>query len=55
MTAGGVQNVRIINEPNVYRLINHSKLPEAEQFEAGIRGNPVPNYKIKLCLYRVRH
>jgi prophage antirepressor-like protein len=31
---GRIQNVRIINEPNVYRLINHSKLPEAEQFEA---------------------
>jgi prophage antirepressor-like protein len=44
-TEGGVQNVRIINEPNVYRLINHSKLPEAEQVEAWVYEEVLPQIR----------
>ena len=32
-TTGGVQEFRIIGEPDLYRLIASSKLPEAERFE----------------------
>lgn len=32
-TAGGTQEIRIINEPDTYRLITGSTLPEAERFE----------------------
>ncbi|MDR1176017.1 MAG: hypothetical protein LBK83_11180 [Treponema sp.] len=32
-TAGGKQQVRIINEGDVFRLITHSNLPEAQRFE----------------------
>ena len=31
-TTGGIQNLRIINEPDLYRLIIGSNLPEAESF-----------------------
>ena len=31
-TPGGTQQVRFITEPDLYRLITHSKLPEAEKF-----------------------
>lgn len=32
-SAGGMQNTKFIPEGDVYRLITHSKLPAAEQFE----------------------
>jgi len=32
-TAGGIQDVRVINEPDTFRLIVGSNLPEAERFE----------------------
>lgn len=32
-TTGGVQEFRIIGEPDLYRLIASSNLPEAERFE----------------------
>lgn len=32
-TAGGTQDVRVINEPDTFRLIVGSNLPEAERFE----------------------
>ena len=32
-TPGGIQDVRFITEGDVYRLITHSRLPSAEQFE----------------------
>lgn len=35
-TAGGMQELRIISEPDVFRLISSSKLPAAERFEAWI-------------------
>ena len=35
-TSGGVQEVRVIAEPDLYRLIVKSNLPEAEKFEAWV-------------------
>lgn len=35
-TNGGVQEVKIISEGDVYRLIAHSKLPAAEKFESWV-------------------
>lgn len=32
-TTSGIQSITFINEPNLYRLIIHSKLPSAERFE----------------------
>ncbi|KXU38636.1 hypothetical protein AXE65_12710 [Ventosimonas gracilis] len=32
-TKGGMQKVRLINEPDLFRLIVNSQLPAAEQFE----------------------
>lgn len=44
-TAGGTQNLRIINEPDLYRLIIGSNLPEAEQFENWIFEEVVPQIR----------
>lgn len=33
LTKGGHQKMECVNEPNLYRLIAHSKLPSAEKFE----------------------
>lgn len=33
LTTRGIQSITFINEPNLYRLIIHSKLPSAERFE----------------------
>jgi len=41
-TSGGKQEVRVIKEPDVYRLIVKSHLPEAEQFEAWIFEEVLP-------------
>ena len=41
-TAGGVQEIRIISLPDVYRLISGSKLPAAERFEAWIYEKVLP-------------
>ncbi|MEG1644012.1 MAG: phage antirepressor KilAC domain-containing protein [Bacteroidales bacterium] len=35
-TKGGVQNVKFVNEGNVYRLVASSQLPKAEEFESWI-------------------
>lgn len=32
-TPGGIQELRIINEPDVFRLIANSRLPQAQRFE----------------------
>ena len=34
LTNGGIQQLTYIDEPNLYRLISHSKLTTAETFEA---------------------
>ncbi|ADW16391.1 prophage antirepressor [Desulfobulbus propionicus DSM 2032] len=44
-TAGGIQEIRIINEPNLYRLVAHSKLPAAEKFEAWIYEEVLPSIR----------
>ena len=36
-TLGGPQNVSVISESGLYRLIMRSKLPAAERFEKGIK------------------
>lgn len=41
-TAGGIQEVRIINEPDTFRLIVGSTLPEAERFEAWLFEEVLP-------------
>lgn len=41
-TKGGTQLITVINEPNVYRLITHSKLPNAECFEAWVFEEVLP-------------
>lgn len=50
---GRSQSARFITEPDLYRLITHSKLPEAEKFErwvfeevlTSIRKHGIPNLK----------
>lgn len=44
-TAGGVQEVRIIAEPDLYRLIVHSHLPAAVEFEAWIFEEVLPTLR----------
>lgn len=41
-TAGGMQEIRIISLPDVYRLISGSKLPAAVRFEAWIYETVLP-------------
>lgn len=41
-TAGGMQEIRIISLPDVYRLISGSKLPAAVRFEAWIYEDVLP-------------
>jgi len=41
-TKGGRQEVVLINEPNVYRLILKSRLPKAELFEEWLLGEVLP-------------
>ena len=36
-TLGGPQNVSVISESGLYRLIMRSKLPSAERFEKGVK------------------
>ena len=42
-TAGGMQEIRIISLPDVYRLISGSKLPTAVRFEAWIYEDVLPS------------
>lgn len=42
-TNGGVQEMLFITEGNVYRLITHSKLPGAEQFERWVFDEVLPS------------
>lgn len=44
-TEGGIQEVRIISEGDMYRLIASSKLPAAEKFESWIFDNVVPTIR----------
>lgn len=44
-TEGGVQNLRYIQEGDVYRLIIRSKLPEATKFEAWVFDEVLPSIR----------
>lgn len=44
-TPGGIQQVRFITEPDLYRLITHSKLPEAEKFERWVFEEVLPSIR----------
>lgn len=44
-TAGGMQEVRLIPEPDVYRLIVRSNLPAAERFERWVFEQVVPQIR----------
>jgi prophage antirepressor-like protein len=39
---GRIQQAKFINEPNLYRLITHSKLPSAEKFEQWVFEEVLP-------------
>lgn len=42
LTKGGMQKLTYIDEGNVYRLIAHSKLPDAEKFESWVFDEVLP-------------
>ena len=44
-TAGGMQQVRVLTEPDVMRLIVSSKLPEAEAFERWVFEDVLPSLR----------
>ncbi|MDR4147901.1 phage antirepressor KilAC domain-containing protein [Bacillus thuringiensis] len=44
-TTSGIQNKKFINEPNLYRLIVKSKLPQAEQFEKWVFEEVLPTIR----------
>ncbi len=44
-TTGGIQEVRILNEPDTYRLITGSTLPEAERFESWLFEDVLPSIR----------
>lgn len=45
LTKGGNQQLTYINEGNLYRLITHSKLPSAEQFEIWVFDEVLPSIR----------
>ncbi|PZP58324.1 MAG: phage antirepressor [Pseudoxanthomonas spadix] len=45
LTAGGMQEVRIINEPDLYRLVAKSQLPEAGLFERWVFEEVLPSIR----------
>lgn len=44
-TAGGLQETRIINEPDMLRLIVNSKLPSAQEFERWVFETVLPSIR----------
>lgn len=45
LTQGGAQQVKFINEGNLYRLITKSRLPEAEKFETWLFEEVLPTIR----------
>ena len=45
LTKGGMQELTYIDEGNVYRLITHSKLPNAERFESWLFDELLPEIR----------
>ena len=44
-TAGGTQKFKFITEPDLYRLVTHSKLPTAEKFEHWVFEEVLPSIR----------
>lgn len=44
-TAGGVQKMKYIPEGDLYRLIAHSQLPDAERFESWVFDEVLPSIR----------
>ena len=44
-TPGGIQNARFISEPDLYRLIAHSKMPSAQKLESWICTDILPSIR----------
>ena len=44
-TPGGIQQTRFITEPDLYRLITHSKLPDAQNFEKWVFEEVLPTIR----------
>jgi hypothetical protein len=44
-TAGGIQHLRVLAEPDVLRLIMHSKLPAAQRFERWVFEDVLPSIR----------
>ena len=44
-TPGGIQQARFITEPDLYRLIAHSKLPDAQNFEKWVFEEVLPTIR----------
>lgn len=51
LTNGGQQEVKIIPEGDVYRLIIKSKLPNAQKFESWVMDEVLPTIRKTRCLY----
>lgn len=45
LTGGGRQELSFIDEGNLYRLITHSKLPDAEKFESWVFDEVLPSIR----------
>ena len=45
-TPGGTQQARFITEPDLYRLITHSKLPDAQNFEKWVFEEVLPTIPV---------
>lgn len=45
LTNGGTQEMKMISEGDVYRLISHSRLPSAEKFESWIFDDILPTIR----------
>lgn len=45
LTSGGRQELSFIDEGNLYRLITHSKLPDAEKFESWVFDEVLPSIR----------
>jgi prophage antirepressor-like protein len=43
LTSGGKQTINFIREPDLFRLMSHSKMPEAQKFEAWIYETVLPS------------
>lgn len=45
LTSGGMQEMLVIREPDVYRLVTNSKLPAAEKFEMWVMEEVLPSIR----------